>query len=346
MLPYLLLLGFVMFWIFLEKKSLNRNAFWVPFFVLVLFASIRSYLVGTDTGAYTSDFRNQVNPENFIFRENVEIGYQLLSYLVLNLTYNYFWLLFIASTIVVGSYLVFFKKYSQEYFLSVLIFLSFGLYTFYFNGLRQGLAMAIVVWSTPYLLNKKILNFSLIVLLASLFHKSALIMFIFYFLINFKVKIEYKILSVFFGSLFLSGLGIEYLASVNDKYSAYGEVSENSGGYLTLSLYFIIGVFFYIFYKFYKIKDKNFNVFLQLYILGIVFLIPVAMLGANPSGPQRLVFYFIWTIAIIIPIIFNKININKIYYIFVVLCILYFYLRTSSFSNLTPYQLNEIFRIF
>ena len=74
MLPYLLLLGFIMFWIFLEKKSLNRKAFWVPFLTLVFFSSARSYLVGTDTSSYTFDFRNQVNLDYYEFNDNVEYG--------------------------------------------------------------------------------------------------------------------------------------------------------------------------------------------------------------------------------------------------------------------------------
>ena len=92
MLPYLFILGFVMFWIFLEKKSLNRKAFWIPLSVLTIFASIRSYLVGTDTGSYTANFRNSLHPEYYYFRDGVEYGYQLLEYYLLHITNNYFWL--------------------------------------------------------------------------------------------------------------------------------------------------------------------------------------------------------------------------------------------------------------
>lgn len=346
MLPYLLLLGFVMFWIFLEKKSLNRNAFWVPFFVLVLFASIRSYLVGTDTGAYTSDFRNQVNPENFIFRENVEIGYQLLSYLVLNLTYNYFWLFFISSIIVVGSYLNIFKKISKNYFLSIYIFITFGFYTFYFNGLRQGLAMAITICAVPYLIERKIFNFSLLIVAASFFHKSALIMFFMYLIVNLKVKLEYKLVSIFLGSFFLSGLVIEYLASENERYTAYTNSSENAGGYLVLGFFLLFGIIFYFLNNTKNIFDRSEYILLQLYLIGLTFLIPVALLGTNPSGPQRLLFYFVWPITILLPTILLKINIKLIYLLFITLSGIYFYLRTSRFSSLTPYQINEIFRFF
>lgn len=346
MVPYFLLLGCVIFWIFLEKKSLNRKAFWMPFFALVLFASLRSYLVGVDTGTYTQDFRNNLDPDYFVFRENMEYGYQLLSYLILKLTYNYFWLFFVCSIIVVGCYLSFFKKKSEDYFLSVVIFITFGFYTFYFNGLRQGLAMAVAVWATPYLIDKKIIQFSLIILLASFFHKTALVMFIFYFLIHLKFKLEYKAIGVFLGSLLVSGVVIQYLASVNEKYSGYAEVSDQAGGYLTLGLYFTLGIFCYLCMKFFKIKDKNFYILLQLYIYGVVFIIPVTLLGSNPSGPQRILFYFVWTITLLLPIIFNRMNNKLLYAFFILLSVVFFYLVTSGFANLTPYRVNEIFRIF
>ena len=334
-----------MFWIFLEKKSLNRKAFWIPLLVLVFFASIRSHLVGTDTGAYTSNFRNSLNSDYYYFREELEYGYQFFEYSLLKITHNYFWLFFISSLIVVGSYLYIFKKESQDYLLSIFIFITFGFYLFYFNGLRQGLAMAIVALATPYLINKKFLKYVLIVIIASFFHKTALIMILFYLFIHLKMKFELKATFVFLGSFLVSGPVVQYLGSVNEKYSGYAEVSEVKGGYLTLFFYFLISLFIYIYYKKYNIKDNNYYVLMQLHTYGVLFLIPVSMLGANPSGPQRLLFYFVWVSTLLIPVIFNRINKTSIYFTFILLAFFY-YTMVLGFGNLIPYQFNEIFRIF
>lgn len=346
MLPYLLVLFFVMFWIFLEEKSFNRKAFWIPLFVLAIFSSIRSYLVGSDSINYTADFRSQLDVSYFYFRPEVEYGYQILKYIILIFTKNYFWLFFISSLIVLSCYLSFFRKYSKNYFLSIFIFITFGFYTFYFNGLRQGLAMAITVLAIPFLIDNKFLKFSLIILIASLFHKTALIMFLFYFIVNLRVKIEYKVIAVFIGSLGLSRFVVNYLALVNNKYESYAEVSEKAGGYLTLIFYFIIGIFIYICMKRYKITSIDFNKLAQLYFCGVAFLIPVAMLGAAASGPQRFLFYFVWTVALLLPYIFQFIEKKYPYFLFIFLGIIYFCLTTSSFSNLIPYTVNEIFRFF
>ncbi len=345
MVIYILLLLGVTLWILLEKKSLNRKAFWIPLTLLVMFASVRSYLVGTDTGSYTGNFRNSLSPEYYYFRNEIEYGYQILEYLLLNVTDNYFWLFFTCSLIVVGSYLYVLKKQSKDYFLSVFIFIAFGFYLFYFNGLRQGLAMAIVALATPYLINKNFIKFSFIIFLGSFFHKTALIMILFYFIIHLKIKLELKAVLVFFGSFAISGSVIQYLGDINEKYSGYSEISEQKGGYLTLFFYFLISLVLYYFYKKYNLQDKKYYNLLQLHIYGVLFLIPVALLGSSPSGPQRLLFYFVWVSAILIPFILNKVNNKFVYLIFIFLAFLY-YTIVLGFGNLLPYRLNEIFRIF
>jgi len=346
MLPYLLVLIFVMFWILLEKRLLGRKAFWIPFFVLSIFSSLRSNSVGADSKNYTRDFVNQLDVTYYDFSEGNEIGFQLLHYFILSFTKNYFWLFFISSIIVLYCYLSIFKKYSKDYFLSIVIFITFGFYTFYFNGLRQGLAMAIAVLATPYLIEKKLFKFLVIIFMASLFHRSALVLILFYFIVHLRIKIEYKMLLIFIGSLGLSGLVVQYLSTINEKYETYSQVSEKSGGYLTLSVYFLIGCFIYWWIKENTKESIAFIKLSEFYLYGIIFLIPVAMLGANASGPQRLLFYFAWSIIILLPIILVKINNKVIYNLFILLCVIYFYLTTSRFSLLTPYSINEAFRIF
>ncbi|TXD97486.1 EpsG family protein [Psychrobacter frigidicola] len=346
MLPYLLVLSFVMFWITLEQKVLNRKSFWLPLIVLALFAGIRSYYVGTDSPGYVRSFINPLDIGEFKFRDDVEVGYQLLQYSILSLTRNYFWLFFITGLIVVYCYLKMIKKYSVNYLLSVFLFITLGTYIFFFNGLRQGLAMAIFVLATPYLLEKRIIPYVLISLLASLFHVSALFMIPFYLLSTIKIKMIYKVLISFFGSLVSSSFLVSYFAESNQRYEVYTEVSEKPGGLLVLSFFAIIMIFIYFISNVYRIKEENFDRLFTFYAVGVAFIIPVAMLGTNPSGPQRLLTYFIWPLILVLPIVFKKINNTLFSSLFVGLILTYFILTVSRFSDLTPYIINPIFEIF
>lgn len=346
MLPYILLLSFVLFWILFERKTLNRTAFWVPLIVLSLFAGIRSYRVGTDSGNYTRDFRTSLDIYNFEFAEFIEPGYQFLKYILLRLTNEYFWLFFITALTVVYCYLIIIKKYSVNYWFSVFLFITLGVYTFFFNGLRQGLAMAIFALALPYLLEKRLIPYLLICFLASLFHNTALFMIPFYFLVNLRIKPIYKILATFSGSLLVSRFLINYISASNDRYEGYAAADQEGGGYLILGFYTILLFIIYVVSRIYKIRDKQFMQLFSFYAIGVAFIIPIAMLGANPSGPQRLLTYFTWTLVLILPIIFKRINNIYITSLAVILFIIYFILTTSTFSNLSPYIINPIFEIF
>lgn len=114
MIPYFVVLLFIMTWIVLEKHAFNRKAFWVPLLTLSLFAGMRSYQVGTDTLGYVKSYVTNLNPDFFQFNGGVEKGYQLFDYLLLHATHNYFWLLFVTALFIVFSYLKFIKKYSED----------------------------------------------------------------------------------------------------------------------------------------------------------------------------------------------------------------------------------------
>lgn len=346
MFPYLLVLGFVLSWIMLEQKTLNRKAFWIPFLTLSLFAGMRSFRVGTDSGNYTKDFRSQLNIYSFQFDESVEIGYQLLKFSLLRITQNYFWLFFTTGLIVVFCYLYVIKKHSVNYWFSIFLFVTLGVYTFFFNGLRQGLAMAIFALALPYLLEKRLIPYLLVIAVASLFHTTALFMIPFYFVVNLRIKPIYKLLATFLGSLFTVQFLIEYIATTNERYESYTEVAESTGGLLTLGFYTLLLIFIYFVIHLYKIKNEHFLKLFAFYAVGVIFIIPVAMLGTNPSGPQRLLSYFTWTLVLILPTVFKKIDSVYVTSIAAILFLIYFILTTSKFSNLTPYIINPIFEIF
>lgn len=345
MTPYILVLLFIMLWMVLEKKAVNRRSFWVPLITLTLFAAVRSYRVGTDTGLYTLKFRNNFYVDNFVISEHKEYGYQLLEYALLNISHNYFWLLFTSSLIVVACYLIIIRKLSDSYIYSVFLFITLGTYTFFFNGLRQGMAMAIFSLATPYLLDKKLIPFLTITLFASLFHVSALFMIPFYFILNININNIYKYIITFLSSLLASQAIISYMAQNNPRYEAYTEANERAGGYLVLAFNILLMLGLYFIKNSYHIKDKKFTSLLTYYSIGIFFIIPIIFLGTSASGPQRLLKYFTWVSMLLIPIALRKVNNSVIYILSTLLAIVYFILTTSKFSNLAPYYLNPFFKV-
>lgn len=345
MLPYFIVISFILIWMALEKHSIHRKSFWVPLLTLSLFSGLRSHRVGTDSWSYTRDFRNNLNIYNFNFNPNVELGYQVFEYILLRLTHNYFWLFFLTSLFIVWCHLKVARDYSRNYILSILFYFTLSSYTFFFNGLRQGIAMAFIALSTPYIIRKDTFKFFLLILIASLFHKTALFIIPFYILLHLRIQLKYKLLITFLSSLILSRLVIKILASENQRYEIYTKESENAGGFLILAFYILIGLSLYMLNHLYKVKDEIYHKLLTFYLLGMAFMIPIAMLKTNPSGPQRLIYYFTWALMLLIPTILQKINSRLVYTMSIALALIYFYMTTSRFGSLAPYTLNPIFKV-
>lgn len=346
MLPYFLLI-FIFFIVFIVVyKSTNKFPFVISLWILCFFAGIRNYTIGSDTPTYVYNFINNTDVQYYVFNDDVEKGYQVFEYIVLSLTHEYFWFLFIASIIVVSLYLIAIKKLSIDYYTSLYIYICFGFYTFFFNGLRQGIAMAICFFGLPYLIEKRIISYFLVVFIASLFHVSALVMLPIYFLVNLKFKLEFKVLACLITSILASQILIEYFAQSNVRYEHYTQEAEQAGGYITLAFYFFIGLVVYFTGHKIRNQDIKFNKFEQILLCGLALVFPITFLGTDPSGPQRILYYFVSTVILLIPYILRKFNNIYLNILFIIFVIIYFILTTMRFSNLYPYQINPIFGVF
>lgn len=133
-----------------------------------------------------------------------------------------------------------YQKYSPNFFLSILLFiLSTDYYSWMFNGLRQFLAASIIFSGTSLILDRKYIQMILLIILASTFHQSALIMIPFIFIANGKafnrkmiLVAAAIILSLVFLSQFTSLLddflqNTQYQNVVSDY--QYGEFSDDNG---------------------------------------------------------------------------------------------------------------------
>lgn len=343
---YLFVLFLMLFISIFEKIVLNRRAIIIPVLLLVVLATVRDYTVGTDTVVYVSKFINNLDSNYYEFDKNIEYGYQVLEYVILSLNLNYFYLFFITSLFVVSLFLKTIKNLSVNYVLSIFLYYTLGFYTFFFNGLRQGIAVAICFFALPYFIEKQLKKFIIAIFIASLFHISALIFLLYYFVINyFSFKLEYKLFFLFFISLVFSKFVIFYLADSNERYSSYSLESDYSGGYLILIFYILLGLVFYFFgvariscYRYLKIRE--------IYLCGIALIIPVALIGTDPSGPQRLIVYSACMSILLLPYIFTGFKNSVVKLLFLIFCIVYFCLITARFGNLYPYKINPLFEIF
>lgn len=195
---------------------------------------------------------------------------------------------------------VFIYKNSEDITLSSVLFVTLGLYVFMVQGLRQGVAMSILLFAIEFIKKRKFIPFALLVAVASLFHQSAIVFLIAYFLYGLKLKP----ISVLFFAAF-SGLMIVFsgpLVALGNKYferDYHGEVE--SGGFIALAIYVIILLTVALFsHK--KQDDKNFAFFVYLTAMGMVLFL---MRYFDARIIERISFYFMFGQLAVLPSVIN-----------------------------------------
>lgn len=96
----------------------------------------------------------------------------------------------LASIVTVSLYVITIKKYSYNFQLSILLYIFVGAWHGAFNGIRQYLAAAVLFAGHRFIYEKKIWKYVLVVLVAMMFHRTAIVMLPVYFLANGKLSIK------------------------------------------------------------------------------------------------------------------------------------------------------------
>lgn len=189
--------------IWLEEKLSSKNKIGkilmlvLSILIPTLVAAFRSDIIGTDVRTYVkpiqdwansnstySDFINYsgtlINGEPF---NRFEKGYVSLVYFCSRINSSLSFNLFVSELIMIGCVLYGLIKFNRIRKISIVL----GLFVFYtifynmsFNMVRQSIAMFILLFGFNYLLKEEWLKYFVIVVLAYLFHNSAIIGLLFF----------------------------------------------------------------------------------------------------------------------------------------------------------------------
>lgn len=174
----------------------NRDQFFlfIAFAVLYITHAFKDPFSLLDTPEYVDGYIEVKNRgigelmRGGLYSLKAEKGYVILTKII-----SYFFpanqMLFIfTSFIILLGYYVAFKRYSLIPWLAVLLFVIGG-YNQSLFVLRQHMAMSIVLFSYPYIINRRFMPFLFYVLIAFFIHQTAVIFLPIYFLYGIKKKI-------------------------------------------------------------------------------------------------------------------------------------------------------------
>ena len=167
-----------------KKTAELKKESWVYIFLvtapLVYFAATRDWF--GDTSAYLNLFRQMpdtwsgISP--YMSTVTKDYGFFFLSSLIrVFISRNTVTYLAIFAVFQGVALAIFYRRYSAHYAIALFLFIaSTDACMWMFNGMRQFIAVCIILFAVPYILKKKYIPAILIVLLASTMHQSALIM--------------------------------------------------------------------------------------------------------------------------------------------------------------------------
>lgn len=289
----------------ISKSKKAKKVFGVvTFFQLFLILGLRAHTVGTDTENYLFLFGLLSNGVKFSGFEPLNlivmkaISFLPNSQLVLLCTYAFFTIFLFYKYIYMES---------DDPCLSVAVFSGMMYYFFCFNAMRQGLAMAISAVAIANLLKGKSGKFLMLVLIASGFHASALVVFPLWFVKKMWSRYTFKKCIFFiFTSALMSVFGrsvLKVLLVFFPSYQRYlsGAFSDN-GNYLNPLMYMVLLIFLTIIWSGYKKKDKDHFYFVVLGI-GTVFY----FMSIQVEIVSRIVYYFTMTVIVLLPNMLKRI---------------------------------------
>jgi hypothetical protein len=326
------------------KKDGRVTYIYLFSFILICIIGLRSVKIGLDTPQYYFLFDGVYKAGNFfkyiqgLGPLHAEWGYILYEWVLSRLCQgNYYLFLFITGIITMSPVMWIIYKYSKIPWLSIVLFILFGYFTFYMTGLRQAIALGFCIIAFHYSYRNKLLPYLLWIFIGFLFHQTALIFLPVYwvkriklnkfiiFLTAILIGFSFAVRSVFY-NLFMLISRIDYTEH------------EDAGGirmYLTMLLFVIMG---FIWIK--KIKEDELSKSLFYMMIICVVLWPILSTG-SPAVYRLYYYYHIFIIlysANLAKSIKNAYYRNGVIIIFVLIGFAYFTTQIISKPlNVYPY---------
>lgn len=352
---YMILLSVVILSAVVLRGTRKKNTIYVIFVTVLLFSvlALRGIRVGADLGRYETHYEMCYSlawselfkkyPNNILFYVLMKLQSEIFGYDFHGLIF----LLAVFEGIIVGKMIL---KYSVNPYMSFLIYISMGYYAFNFSGLKQSLAMSLIMLAYDACISNKLGKFIVTVFLASIIHLPSIIFLPAYYLGHRRLNVNMILFYILFAGTISMARGnlVEYMTDI------YGAVVSNSvlggvGGKVVMMLVFIVGGFFL------RIPDGENHEYSATFHFMILATILQTFATYGNVFERLADYYFIFSIFYI-PFIFENtkfrkgstrtlINYNNQIYVFLNLVILifsiiYFDMTIHETYGMYPYYLN------
>lgn len=263
------------------RRTIQQSRAFLIGILILLLMGLRDQTVAGDTIVYVWDFLSRpIYWPGFVefFRNTKEPLFYFLEYLCQQVTSSYTVYLFVTSMMVAIGFSKLLADYSEDMFLSVLLFCGIGTMFFCMAGLRQAIAIGCTMLAFRYAKERRLTPFLVWCLVAYNFHNSAIVFVFVYWIVTWKPNWKAWIpvgISVILG---LTRNPIVMLLA-NFFTSKEYEMAQEGLNYTLFFIQLVFVVFCFVFRKQTLCKEKqpDFDSLLAMSFIGLCFqaLVPI-----------------------------------------------------------------------
>lgn len=289
-----------------EPLKKDRGIFMIiTMIVMMLLAAFRSINVGNDTDEYIRIFNEILSNPDYANITRYEVGYIFLNKFVGKFTFNPQGIIIVTAVIYYTVFIWFYVKHSKNYSLTLILFFCL-MFDSTLTMIRQELAMAFILVSFDRILDKKHIEALIWIIIASLFHSSAIIMVILLFLPYIKFD-KIWVIGILLICFLLAFTNVLYKVCqlILPAYAHYfgGKYSESGWLAITYKICYNLAFFILVSLAIYKLGRDKCNLLdsrrlnciqknnLILWMMFIAF--AILIIGYKINLVDRFLYYFI-----------------------------------------------------
>ncbi len=213
----------------LDKRKPNIIGLIIPALIMILYSGLRNNIGDTIYYVHTYGLLEESGAVMPVWGQKAYL-FELIQYFFVRSGAKYSSFIMMSAIVTIVPFLLVFYNYSIDYSLAIYLFFTMGIYVSTMNGIRQYIATGIILLGTKYLFSPKKSDFwklLILIVIASLFHDSALIMIPIYFLCRRKawsaptfISLSIGVTGLMFVSMFLPS----FLSALEDtNYANYAD---------------------------------------------------------------------------------------------------------------------------
>lgn len=300
-------------------------------FSLVLISGLRQNI--GDTVFYIHSYEINDFTWDYIL-SNKDIGFGIFQMVLKHFSKDPQVMIFISALITNVLIVTVLYKYSRVIEISLYVYITNGLFLVSMNGIRQVLAASIAFAGIKFLMEGSWKKYILVILLASLFHQSALILIPVYFIVQFRAWSKVTIALLLFSIVIVLGFNkfssLLFTAIQDTQYGGYKNFHEGGANFLRVVVDGLPLVIAYIGRDSLKKMFPKCDVIINMSLIGVMFMLVSTQNWIFARFGIYFSFFQLILISWIIKLFREKDE--KLVYYFILLCYLAYFFYENVIS--------------